>query len=105
MDLDASDAIANGGQAVLVTASHAVYHVTKSLSAPAAVVGYQFHHSGLHGAFMKIVTNVSLMNFQVVKSGRPHFLFQFDTFTVCLFLYRKGVVLNAYHINIKSVFL
>lgn len=61
VNLDASDAIVDGGQAVLVTASHAIYHVSNKLSAPAAVIGYQFHHSGLHGSFVKIVTDVSLI--------------------------------------------
>ncbi|KAL1110506.1 hypothetical protein AAG570_008034 [Ranatra chinensis] len=40
----------------LVTASHAIFHSDGSREAPAAVVGFQFHHSALHAMFLSIVS-------------------------------------------------
>ncbi|XP_073994494.1 voltage-dependent calcium channel subunit straightjacket isoform X3 [Rhodnius prolixus] len=40
----------------LVTATHAIFHTEGSRQAPAAVVGFQFHHTALHSRFMNITS-------------------------------------------------
>lgn len=46
---------------ILVTASHAIFVNEKSISAPAAVVGYQFQLDALDKLFKNITNNVSLV--------------------------------------------
>lgn len=48
-----------GGGRPLVIATHAVFHTVEGKSAPAAVVGFQFHHSSLHTLFTNITSSVS----------------------------------------------
>ncbi|XP_012158021.1 voltage-dependent calcium channel subunit alpha-2/delta-3 isoform X4 [Ceratitis capitata] len=45
------------GEEITVTASNAVFHTESAKSAPAAVVGFQFHHSALDKLFRNITGN------------------------------------------------
>lgn len=46
-----------------MTASHAIFHTEDKMSAPVAVVGYQFQHSALLALFQNITSNVSTFLF------------------------------------------
>ncbi|XP_077284622.1 voltage-dependent calcium channel subunit straightjacket isoform X2 [Arctopsyche grandis] len=52
VDFNAGEKVVEGSPGPLVTASHAVFHSVEQHSAPAAVVGFQFHHTSLHALFI-----------------------------------------------------
>lgn len=44
-----------------VTASHAIFHTEDKMTAPVAVVGYQFQHSALLALFQNTTSNVGFL--------------------------------------------